>query len=216
MRKLVILLFSATALVGLSGCVHHSVEYRGSPHILPYDSVVIKSSPYYRTTRIHNTIIVPEGRRIHGQHHLHNKAEKHRNKTFLHNKVVKKVIHKKDIKQRVVKQRVIKKRVFREQRSIKPRRHSNYSEGRRSLKTERRIDRVKRVKRVKNFREQPHTKPMMKPVKRAKPRVIQKVRQERKSARQNFKQERRSYKENKNVRDNKSRLAKNERNTDRR
>ena len=81
MRQIMFLFFSMLLIVGLSGCVHHSVEYRASPQFLPYDRVVIKSSPYYKTTQIYKTIITPRVQ-YHQPKHVYHRIKKHHKNQF--------------------------------------------------------------------------------------------------------------------------------------
>lgn len=174
MRKLLVLLFSLTAIGGLSGCVHHSVEYRGSPHIIPHDSIVIRSTPYYRSTHVTKTIIVPHERHLHPKHHRqehyapharyqeprykkHKKAPKTANRSFLRNGVVE---HAKKQQRQVTKQ-VVKKKVYKTQRhdgSVK----STF------IKRNQETIKLKKVKRIEPPARQKHAEQN-----HAKPRKVQ-------------------------------------------
>jgi len=78
MRKLAILLFSFTVIATLSGCVHHSVKYREVHHAhIPHETIIIKSTPYYRADyhvnhHVNKTVVVTD--RV---HHIQPKYEKH-------------------------------------------------------------------------------------------------------------------------------------------
>lgn len=182
MRKLLVLLFSLTAIGGLSGCVHHSVEYRGSPHIIPHDSIVIRSTPYYRSTHVTKTIIVPHERQLHPKHYRKDYYSKHQqyqkprykkykktpkpvSRSFLRNDVVK---HAKK-QQRQVTKKVVKKRIYKTQRqnvngkqAFKKRHHETIK-----------VKKIKRVRRAEQTARQRYAEPKYSNPKYAKPKKVQ-------------------------------------------
>ena len=189
MRKFIVVLFSVGVFISLTGCVHHSVEYRSSPQVLPYDRVVIKSSPYYRNTQVYKTVITPKARyhqpkqAYHRIKKLHKKQYKRQTKnTLLRNKVIRKVIHQKEIKTRVIH----------DKRNFKSRHNSNYNERIKQLKKQKRF---KNLKKIKRQQKRQYLKQRIKAEKHYKPRHIKEQRFSKNHPRKSIQQQKRTQRE---------------------